>query len=241
MNDIHTHATDFSRDGHAGHLKTLARELHEILDRLKAEPADQLIISEENLLGQMPGKNDVFSYAAAPPLLACVLDVLHDHFGEQAEIKMIFGTRESESWMSSIWKHTLTVKRLQDDEETLKEKLRPDSDLQGVVQELQHFFPDVPISSFSLEDSMSSEFGPATSFLNWMNLPAELGPLIRKTARRNPAGPAEIYAQLLELNRSSLNASEFRAARDAFLEELKVQRKAIMARSLPDVEKNTDD
>jgi len=240
MNGVYDHATDFSRDGYKWHLNALARDFHKVLDTVADAPADQLIISEENLMGQMPGKNDVFSYAAVPPLLDCVLKTLRDHFGEQTEIDVIFSTRNTESWMSSIWKHTLTVKRLTDAEETLKDRLRPHRNLAGIVQDLQQMFPGTSLTSVALEDTQGTEFGPATPLLDWIELPEEQRREMKKTGLRNPAGQTEIYAQLLELNRSSLKMPEFRAAREPLLEELKQHRRAVMASSQAAAEKTPD-
>ena len=85
-------------------------------------PDIPLLLSSEALCGQIPGRKGIWAYDRAlevlPVLVEDIPSILPD-----AEITVLFGTREPESWMKSVFWQNLRSNRIVEDYAAFRETL----------------------------------------------------------------------------------------------------------------------
>ncbi|MGB0968887.1 MAG: hypothetical protein ACPGUX_11930 [Halocynthiibacter sp.] len=226
MKTLYPEATEFSRTGQERELRRFRRKFTALLEELPLQDDLQVLISEENLIGQMPGKFDVWSYDTAPILLGSMLECIRDIFPEPAEVTVLFSTRDAESWARSVWKHTLLADRLTLDLKTMREKLKPASDHQAVLSDLRKEFPKIIFVENNLTSLDDTEFGPATPMVDWLRMPPELRQTLRRIAPQNTSPTMEMAQHLLDLNRSDLNDDELADIKHTLKQEIASLREA---------------
>lgn len=231
LNKTYPAATEYARTGDPDFLDKFTRRFRHALRNYVPEDAEQLILTEENLFGQMPGKYGVYNYDAAPPLLGRMIEVLNEVFPGNPTIDVFLTTRNADIWMNSIWRHTVVAARITEDEETLRRKLTEGADLIQTADEIARFFPEIGFRLGILEDLAHSPWGPGSVFLDWIAPPAEVLGQVKPVGLRNPAVSRDLCERFLQLNRSDLDQGAFLAAKEVLLEEVNKQRQVAMIKN----------
>ena len=164
-----------------------------------------LCISSENLAGLIPGRSGKESYAGCDSLMATIKDALQEVFGPTLPITFYLSTREAESWLRSSYWQNLRASDLKMDFETYAATYQSAADFQPVIDDTRAALGDTPLLTTALEDTIHTEFGPATPIIDLFPLPAVTRALLAKPMRQNLSPDAATIAEILTLNRSGLD------------------------------------
>ena len=184
------------------------------------DPADPrpVLISSEALIGQIPGRKGVWTYAAALPLLMAAVEVLHRHAGtSRADITVWFTTRAAEDWKRSAYWQNLRSERLTEAFDSYQAKLDRGARMDDVVAEVRAALDgQAQVLSDRIERIGSPSLGPLGAALDLLDLPAD-GLAPQPFHNVQPAGAAE---ELLALNRSALDDEALAEAKSMFMKSL---------------------
>ncbi len=94
-------AVRYSRFGTDALLQHYEADLYAALSALDVGDKRTVLISDENLSGQMPGRNGQMGYSATPALMSRTEDAICDVFGVETDVVFVFTTRAPEAWLKS--------------------------------------------------------------------------------------------------------------------------------------------
>lgn len=193
----------------------LAQALEEGLDITGDDPRP-LLMSCEDLAGQMPGRSGVESYGAAPVLMHATVETLRQLWpGLRTEL--YFSTRAAEAWLASLHAQHLRACRMELDANTFAARYRAAADLEAVVDRIAAAVAPVPVHRAALEQSRTRKLGPLDPLLDLCDLPTALRAALKPHPPANTSAPADCAAELLTLNRSNLDDRALRAAKQTLL------------------------
>jgi len=217
-------ANEYSRTGSLKQLQRFQNNFSAILADIPSDDDRQIVISEENLAGQMPGKKGVYGYDALPPLLNAMLECLNTAFTTPPEVTVYFSTRETEGWIKSIWQHSVMAERITDSLAEMQTKLRPAADQKQTLRNLQSFFPKLPIQSRQMEDLRNTYYGLATPLIEWMRLSDLQHSKLIPVNTRNPSPAIEISERLRDMNASKLDDETLQNAKRDIRQAYRLER-----------------
>ncbi|RYG90562.1 hypothetical protein EU803_11165 [Loktanella sp. IMCC34160] len=177
-----------------------------------------LIISDENFSGLRPSLNSDPGYPAAADLAEALVDEVHALFpGEEVNITLYLSTRAPSAWLRSLWAHEVRKGWTPLGLDEFSEQFAALSDLSQTVHAIADRLPGCTVVEHRLEVLSLLPFGPATPFVDFLDLPeAELASFDRP-APENHSPPTEVLQQLLELNRMDLPLEELKERKQAVL------------------------
>lgn len=171
-----------------------------------------VVLSQEDLCGNMPGRHGVESYAAAAPLMQAMAETLTELY-PQARPELYFSTRAPETWLASVYAQHLRAMRMTLSAEEFAERYRAAADLDAVVDEIAETLAPLPVHRAALEDSRDRPLGPLDPLLDLLELPDDMRAGLDPQPPANTAPPPGCAAELLILNRSDLGDEALRAAK----------------------------
>ena len=175
-----------------------------------------VVISHEDLCGNMPGRHGVESYAAAAPLMQAVVETLAGLY-PQARPEIFFSTRAPGAWLASVHAQHLRATRMTLSAEEFALRYRDAADLDAVVDRIATALGRVPVHRAALEASRGRPLGPLDPLLDLLDLPGDLRTGLQPQPPANTAPPSGCAAELLALNRSGLGEAALRAAKHELL------------------------
>lgn len=181
------------------------------------DPDKDLLISCEGLSGHLPGWPEVESYAAVPTLATFLVGYLCETFPD-AQVRVIYTTREPESWLFSAWRHHLRGHRLTEDYEDFAARLRPAADLGSVIAEVRAALDPLPVLELPLETSQHDLQGPGGALINHMNVPDWVRGDLEPVGAGNTGPDEAMYQEFLALNRGALSDDEVQARKSGMAE-----------------------
>lgn len=177
----------------------------ELLKSLDLGEKRGIVLSSEDFCGLRPTRDGDEGYTAAPVLMEAMVEGIRKVIGPQTEITVYMSVRDPYAWVRSQWTHQLQAVRLKDDHTKFASYMRQHSDLRSVVEKVRERVGSKMVVAHSLEALSQLEFGPATPFLDFLNLrPAQRAKLVASGHHRKSPTPAQC-AELLALNRSDLD------------------------------------
>ncbi|WP_299083605.1 hypothetical protein [uncultured Ruegeria sp.] len=193
--------------------------MNDFLGKLDFGTRRGLILSEENFSGLRPSRNRVEGYAAAPDLVATVVSAVHRRFlGEEVDMTVYLSLRQRDSWLYSLWAHDLQHSRVVRDFDEFCADLDHLPDLQGTADTIRKRLPSVTVQTAWLEDLQKRQFGPGAPFAEFLDLSQSKALRLVAPDRTNSSPSKEVLADLLALNRSSLEDAALNARKKAVVE-----------------------
>jgi len=160
-----------------------------------------LLISSEVLSGHLPGLRGVKTYAAAPILARSAVEVLHRHYGAEAQITVWFTTRNPETWLRSLYWQNLRAQRLTEEFEPFRDRMAPAADHARIVDEARRCIGSLAqVETDRIEDIGPEPLGPLGAALRHLGVTTEgLGALPQHNTQ-----PENAARDFLALNRSAM-------------------------------------
>lgn len=211
-------AMRYSRFGTTALLDQFSADLHATLSKI--EPKNRkVLVSDENLAGQMPGRDGHLDYASTPALMARAEDVICDVFGHETDVVFHFTTRAPDDWLRSTYRHNLRTTRLTMDAGEYMDIYTPAADLEGITADVAHEVTGT-VYTIDLAD-LDDPLGPARPLIDLMELPKHLRNRLKSQLPQNKGSDDETSKALLALNRSGLSDAGLRAAKNDLLGKAK--------------------
>lgn len=210
-------ARAFSRTREDYDLGMVKYEAAMLIERLDTEKAGTIILTSEDLSGDMPGRNGLHGYGAAPHIMRA-LSVAFGAAAPDDTLTFFFTTRMSEPWLRSCYAQHLRAARMVWDEADYLKRLKSSADHGAVLELIKHEIPKHDLIVANLEDHANKRLGTADALLEILGIPAHLRDRLKTSDTRNVALPDAINAELLALNRSNLDDSALRNAKRAIIE-----------------------
>lgn len=189
-----------------------------------------LLISVEEMSGLLPGlpqrrgRPEIESYAVAPALIGIIAAACRAALGPDTRVEAIFGTRDPESWLRSVyWQHVKT-QRMTLSVDAFVDRFQAAAKLDDIVDAVARANPDVATHRFALEEAAATPFGPIGPILAPFAIPADVIATCRFPPPINTAPPAPALAEMLALNRSAMPSDDLKAAKKAIEAQIKAQR-----------------
>ncbi len=214
-------ATRYSQFQTPALLDAYANDLKTALSAIDVGEDRKLLISEENLAGRMPGRDNILSYASTPTLMARTEDVVCDIFGAETDVVFHFTTRAPDAWLRSTYKHILTSTRLTLDFAEYQDTYSPASDLSAAVDAVTSKVTGM-VTTADLTTLTGPE-GPAEPLLDLVGLPPHRRAAFEPVARKNISPSDDLLDALLELNRSNLPDDDLATAKKDLLKKGRTQ------------------
>ncbi|RFP88586.1 hypothetical protein DZK27_08930 [Rhodobacteraceae bacterium 63075] len=215
-----SHARIYAQRPFPHRLWRFRRSFRAFLNQVPDHP--RILLSRETFSGGMPGHRTISgrlmqSYQRpARRLAAVIIAELRRRFGPGTEIVFFYTTRESESWIRSVYGHLLRSIRLTDDFDTFRSRFTGLMGPEAEAKALAHTLP-VPVRAARLEDYADMPEGPAAALLDLLEVEEPLRAALRPVSPRNIANTAELQAEFLRLNREITENSKLKAAKQALL------------------------
>lgn len=190
-----------------------------LVEQLQSEDAGTIILSSEDLSGHMPGRHGLHGYGAAPHLMRA-LSVAFVAVSPDDELSFLFTTRAAEPWLRSCHAQHLRTARMTWNEAEYCKRMKPSADHDRIIELVRREVPAYPVLMAALEDHAERRLGIAEVVLDMLELGPERRAALSGPAPHNPALPAEIRAELLQLNRSDLDAAALRHAKRALIAQV---------------------
>lgn len=184
------------------------------------DPRD-IVVSCEALSGHCPGWPGVIDYGAAPFIISVVTGYFAERFPE-AEITVIYSTRDPEAWLQSAWRHHLLGQRLRIAFDQWQALHRSASNLLSVVDEVASAVAPFQVIALPLEESRTHPKGPGAALLEMIDLPPEVRDQLTAVGPGNAGPPPTLTAEYLALNRSALSDADVRDRKAALAKEYRV-------------------
>lgn len=214
---------------HYGHkqlpwrLWTFRRELRRFL---KTIPADgTILLSRETFCGVMPGHHGIGGklitnyQAAAKPLCTVTLQELRRRFGPGLDLTFLFTTRDRGPWLRSVYGHLLRSYRVTQDFDDWSAQFDAETSLADEARQIASHFPGHSVEIRALEEYGGHQCGMAACVLELLGVPDEVIDALPPARRENAGKPADVAAELLKLNRSSLGRGALLKEKERLLSE----------------------
>ncbi len=194
-------------------LELFRQQAAQCFANLPAGDMRPLLISAEDLCGQIPGRHGRVGYPQAPVLLAALISVVPAH----AAVRIYLSTRARTPWLRSCYAHHLRHGRMQMSEATFMKKHAHSPALTDVAAAIAAHLKGIPVVTYALEDVTSHPQGPLTPLLDLAGIAADDRTITHPHRRANRSLPPDILAQFLVLNRQEADATTRNAAKQALI------------------------
>ncbi len=190
----------------------------DVLNDLPSMPKRVLVLSCDDLLGHLPGKETVKDYSAAPELIYTFCEIAQERF-PLTDVRIYLSTRSSQPWLASAyWEHVKSSDMTLDFQDFVAAHTAAAA-LDDTVAEIKARVP-APVHSRSLETSRQLPCGPADPLLDLCDtVPSDL----RATLATEPLADFEadpiILERLLDVNRSTHGSARRKKLKAAILEQ----------------------
>ncbi|WP_368184892.1 hypothetical protein [Aestuariibius sp. HNIBRBA575] len=209
-------ALRYSSTGRAVYATSFGEELREMMSNISVGKRS-VLISDENLIGRMPGRDGQLGYPKITDLILCLRDAVLDSFGPDLDIHYVFTTRDRDAWLQSLYQHNVTRGRLTQNYDEFDATLRPYADLAPLVEGLKEHLGAQNVHAFDLADLAKMPFGPASPIVDLLSLPAKKGAQLQPVPSANISVTDDILMRCLELNRTTLDDKDINDQKVAML------------------------
>ncbi len=193
----------FSRTANPLDLVDMVGLLDDVFDEFPVREDRDLLISCEGLAGHLPGWPGVRDYSAVPTLMTYIAGYLAERFPD-AQVKLIFTTRNAHDWLYSAYRHHLRGHRLTLDFKSFDAAFRSAADLDRVIREVAEVLAPLPVMFMPMKDALSHPLGPGAALVDQMNVPADVRAALTPVGKGNEGPSDQLWEQFLRLNRSEL-------------------------------------
>jgi len=177
-----------------------------------------IIISCARLSGHCPGFGEVMDYSTAP----FTATVLAGYFAEtqpEAEVMVVYTTREAKDWLWRAWLAGLAAQRLTDDFDEWSAKMAPVADFSAVVTDIAGAVRPAQVFAIPVEEAARHPQGPGGSILELLPLPDDVRAALAPSHDDFPMPDEALSRELLWLNRSNLGPGVLRTHKAKMLKK----------------------
>jgi hypothetical protein len=196
-------ASLFSRTNNPLDLMDMVGLLDDVFTEFPVRDDRDLMISCEGLAGQLPGEPGVEDYGAAATLLTYIAGYLAERF-PNAQVKLLFTTRNPHDWLYSAYRHQLRAHRLTLDFKAFAATYQSAADLDRIIAEVAEVLTPLPVMFMPMQDALSHPLGPGAALVDQMNVPADVRARLTPVGKENEGPSDALWEQFLTLNRSTL-------------------------------------
>ncbi|MFV0245022.1 MAG: hypothetical protein ACK5IB_08390 [Qingshengfaniella sp.] len=191
--------------GGSWRLVLLRRALRKALRQV--DPHKPLILSRETLTGTLPGtilaRQPVLDYITPGQRLCTILvQEIRRHMGADCPITLVFGTRETEAYLRSVWGHHIRATAMTLDYPAFRARLAPDFDLTAQADAIHAKLPGTALRHAPVETGNLTRMGPAGPLLDLLDLPPDVMAALSPTPRKNQGVPRDVLNEMRDLNRT---------------------------------------
>ena len=172
--------------------------------------ADTVLLSSEDLSGQMPGRHGLKRYDAAPVIAAAMLEAWQEAL-PGIEVCFVFTSRDAAAWLASCYVQHLRATRIAITADHYMREYSASAELPAIIARVQAAVPDADVRNIALEGTEDKRLGPADALLALAGVPADVRSTIGPIGRANPSMTRKRQAAFLALNRSHLSDKEVHA------------------------------
>ena len=211
--DLCATAHDFARAPSAMLLARYQRQARACFASWPTDDIRPLLISAEDLCGQIPGRNGRVGYPQAPLLMAELVAA----FPDNADTQIYLSTRERAPWLMSCYGHHLRHAPMRMSEAEFREKQAETPTLSQIAADIADAVGPTPVTTMAIEDVGGMPQGVITPLLDLAGLTADQRQVVRPLRKSNPSMPPDILKQFLILNRTETDATKRNAAKQALI------------------------
>ena len=186
-------------------------EATQVAERITPD-TDTVIITSESLCGQIPGRDNVQDYGAAPRLLSTI-SAAFDAVHPTAEQSFFFSTRAPEAWLKSCHAQHLRASRMRMTADAYIETYASSAQLDAILNAIKSALPSRKVTAVPVEDTGTSRLGMLDHLLDLTTLQPDQRAMLSPAAWANRAPPPEQLDAFLRINLSDLSDHDARAAR----------------------------
>lgn len=210
------HATrGYSMRGDALTLAKVKHRFDVLLDRMPPMPHRCLVISAEDLSGQMPGRGDLMDYSATPILMDAISRKITELF-PKTEYLIYFSTCRPDAWLkSAYWEHVRSSSMTLDFDQ-FETKYSAAADFDQIIAQTKDAVP-CPVHYAPLEDCVDLRLGPTDPLLDLCDVPDDLRAQIVPQSKVSTPDSDAVLLALLEANRAYADSDTRKAAKQEIL------------------------
>ncbi len=179
----------------------LVSQLDESFLLFPTSKSKDMLISCKGFCGHLPCNPMVPDYSAAPVLLTYLAGYLSDRFPD-AQVKVLFTTRDPQDWLFSMYRQQLKSHRLTDDFDTFAKTYANAADLNTVIGQVAAALDPLPVMFMPLEDMLRHPLGPGAAVVDQMDVPLDVRQNLHPVGRDGEGPDQAIWQMYLDLNRS---------------------------------------
>lgn len=176
------------------------------------DPRD-LLVSEEDLAGSMPGRHGKVSYDTAGTTLSILLEELSATGFADHDTHILLTLRDTQSWAKSCYSQHLRSRPMTQSLEDYLTTPAATCDLSACAEEIAAAIAPVPVHRAWLEDIGALRLGPAEAAIALLPQLSEHKGLMHPTGIANGTLPQELADTYLALNRQDLDPMELKQAK----------------------------
>lgn len=211
-------------------LTDLAEAVAQVLAGKDPADARALVISSEALVGHIPGRRGLHSYAHAPALLEVMTRAIRAHFRQQVDITIWFTTRAPEPWRKSVYYQNVRTVRVTESYEVFAPRLAQTPGLEEIVRAVRaRLAGEARVLSSRLETAQEHALGHMGEVFDLLGV---VWPDLTPPTLQNAQCP-DLLELFLELNRSALCDAEVSEAKNALLARHRKRQRRLALKARP--------
>lgn len=203
----------FARNSDAETEDLLRETLQAFFAQFDPKDPRDLLVSEEDLAGAMPGRHGKTTYDTAGRTLAITLDELSRSGFADHDIQVLLTLRKTESWAKSCYSQHLRSRPMVMDLQTYLSTPAAACDLSACADDIAATIAPVAVHRAWLEDIGDLRLGPAQAALDLLPQLSGRHDLLQPTGIANGTLPQELADSFLALNRQDLDPMELKQAK----------------------------
>ena len=211
--DLRLASSLFARDPEPEVEDLLREAMQALLAHYDPQDYRDLLITEEDLAGTMPGRHGKSTY----DMTVAILTVVTEEIGKSAfaghDLQLLLTLRDTGPWARSCYSQHLRSTAMT---ESLDDYLKTDAaqcDLAICAQQVTEALAPIPVHLAWLEAIGDRPLGPAEAAIDLLPKLANRRDAMRPTGMSNTALPQELIDQFLALNRQDLDPMELKQAK----------------------------
>ena len=189
-----------------------------LIEALKGETAQTIIITSEDLSGHMPRRHKLHGYGAAPHLMRAISDAFKAA-SPKDQLTFFFTTRSADPWLRSCYAQNVRAGGMVWDEGDYMKRLKASANHDQTLDLIKGEIADHALIDAALEEYATRPVGMAEALLDHLGIDTKQRASLVPSPEQNAALPEALIKELLALNRSDLDDAALRRAKRALIEE----------------------
>ncbi|WP_370228658.1 hypothetical protein, partial [Cognatishimia sp.] len=211
--DLRLAAWLFARNADAEMHDLLRETIQAFFAQFDPDDTRDLLISEEDLAGSMPGRHGKTTYDKAGQTLSILIQELSKTGFAGHDLHVLLTLRDTKAWAKSCYSQHLRSRPMTLDLESYLQSPAAACDLATNADEIAKAIAPVPVHCAWLEDIGARRLGPAEAAIDLLPQLSKHRAVMEPTGITNGTLPKELAAIYLDLNRQDLDPMELKQAK----------------------------